>query len=490
MKLNKLGVFAVTFAAILAIAGCTGPDGDNTTITIDASTGAGGGTISLTCPAWTTPRAIDVATGKDVCALPTTILEDRDLTNSIIWLMEGRVTVGNGNGEIAANGMIDGTTPVLNVELSIQSGTELRGLTGTFANLIITRGSKIFARGTADAPILMSSSDDDLDGTGEWGGLIIHGYGEQNNCYDNSGSFLTVSAPLTPGVCNVDAEGESGFAGGFDNGDDSGIIQYLIVAEGGFEFAVGNEINGISFVAVGSGTTVDHIQVHNNADDGIEMYGGAVSMSHVVLTSNFDDSIDWDEGWQGNLQFVLVIQNNNGGNAIEADTTGNAGTFHSLPVLVNVTLIGGTNRDDLAVFKASSAGLVFNSIFTGLGGAPYTNCALSAAASEDAGTLKIENSITNCDTVDSGGNVELAGNTSVDPGLDAAFAATAGAATLGAPVDLSAFEATDSLYDNRSADLEDDDDFFIVETDYAGAVEPGTVAAEAWYADWTVDGSL
>jgi len=135
---------------------------------------------------------------------------------------------------------------------TIEAGVKVFGKTGTFANLFITRGSKLMAMGTKSAPIVFSSDDDGLDGSGEWGGLIMHGYAPHNECAVG-GSY-----------CDIDSEGESGFAGGYDPDDSSGVLRYVVVAEGGYEFSTGNEINGISLVSVGRGTEMDYIQVHGN----------------------------------------------------------------------------------------------------------------------------------------------------------------------------------------------------------------------------------
>ena len=153
-----------------------------------------------------------------------------------------------------------------NVKLPIAAVGQILGKVGTFANLVMTRGSNIMALGTADAPIVFSSDDDGFDGSGEWGGLILHGYGPHNECAEAGV------------VCNIDSEGESGFAGGYDANDNSGVLNYVVVAEGGYEFSAGNEINGISLVAVGRGTAMDYIQVDGNSDAGIDSYGGTANL--------------------------------------------------------------------------------------------------------------------------------------------------------------------------------------------------------------------
>lgn len=489
MELKKLTLAALVATLGIGLVGC-GSDGDTTTITVEGDTNTtggdntdGGGNVpsgpSELCPSWTTAKNRD-AEGNDVCALPSVITEDRTLTNDIVWLMEGRVTVGNGNQEMSTTqGLLENGDDVMEVTLTIQQGTEIKGAVGTFANLLITRGSKIDARGTAEAPIIFSSDDDDYEGTGEWGGLIIHGYGMHNEC---SG---------TP-TCNIDSEGESGFAGGFDNDDDSGRLSYVVLTEGGFEFAEGNEINGISFMSVGRGTQVDHIQVHANADDGIEMYGGAVNMKYVVLTDNLDDSVDWDEGYQGNLQYLIAEQINtdaNEGNAIEADTEGTT-DFYSMPFIMNATFLGSSFIDNLHRMKVSTGGFIFNSVLGGVDDATFENCVLV----EDAGTeanvntrLVYENIIADCNTFAlNGGGAPVAFGGAIDmvaADLNDLYASQAPEAVLGGVVDLTPYESDGDVMTNLTAELD-----FLDETDYIGAVDPA--ATEAWWEGWTLEGTL
>src|SRR5690606_17476053 len=116
-----------------------------------------------------------------------------------------------------------------------------------------------------------------------------------------------------------------------------------------YEFTPGNELNGIAFNAVGTGTVVDHVQVHYNGDDGIEMFGGTVNIKHAVLVGNGDDNIDWQLGWRGKLQHAIVIQDPTlGDHGIEADNTeANADAEPvSNPVLANVTFVGNTTSSN------------------------------------------------------------------------------------------------------------------------------------------------
>lgn len=476
MQLKKLAIATAVTASITGLYGCS--DGDKATINIDAPTTVtnpppanGGGSTggSSDCPEWAAskPRLAD---GTDVCQLPATILEDRTLTSDKRWFMESRVTVGNGNQEMSVDeGILANGNPVASATLSIQPGTQIVGQTGSFANLIITRGSKIMAEGTADAPIIFSSDDEGYDGTGEWGGLIMHGYAPHNEC---------LTADMGAVACNVDSEGESGFGGGYSPEDSSGVLRYVIVAEGGFEFATGNEINGISLIGVGSGTEMEYIQIHNNADDGIEYYGGTVNTRYLVLTGNLDDSIDWDEGWNGNVQYLLAIQGPDAtGNLIEADTEGTL-DFLSIPTIANATFIGGGANATAAVFKATSGGFIHHSVFTYDDAFQGETTCVNAQRAAQVGTeLVYTNVIADCDI---GGDVVLLPSLVSDVQLDANYASQAPEASAVGALNIEDINAT---YPVSVADPA----FFDV-TDYAGAVDPR--ASRPWFAGWTLEGSL
>lgn len=476
MKLKKLAIATAMLGSVGGLYGCS--EGDSATINIDAPTeivnppvdggGDGSGSAS-TCPDWSSARPKD-ADGNDVCQLPSTVLADRTLTSDKVWYMESRVTVGNGNQEMSIDeGTLASGDPVTNVTMTIEAGTQIKGQTGSFANLIITRGSMLMAEGTADAPIVFSSDDAGFDGAGEWGGLIMHGYAPHNEC---------LTADQGAVACNVDSEGESGFGGGYSPDDSSGVLRYVIVTEGGFEFATGNEINGISLIGVGSGTEMEYIQVNGNADDGIEFYGGSVSVRYMVLTGNQDDSVDWDEGWSGNLQFLLVDQGPDAtGNVIEADTEGTL-DFLSLPTIANATFIGGGSNATGAVFKATSGGFVHHSVFTYDDAFTAETTCVDASRAAQVGTeLVYTNVVVDCDV---GGDVVLLPALVSDVALDANYASQAPEAAAVGVLDIDNINAT------YSASLADP--AFFEATDYAGAVDPS--ASSAWFEGWTVSGSL
>ncbi|WP_129647041.1 hypothetical protein [Peristeroidobacter agariperforans] len=484
MRSNKLVLVAAAVASALGLSACS--DGDRSSLTIEGDTineapnnPTNPGNGVSTCPSFATSRP-QTSTGTNVCQLPSSISSSTILTADTIWYLADRVTVGNGNGEMSATpGTLANGLAVQNVTLTIEAGTQIKAQVGTFANIIITRGSKIMAEGTASAPIVFSSEDDNYDGTGEWGGLIIHGYAQHNTC----GTVSSVA-------CNVDAEGESGFAGGYNNADNSGSLRYVVVAEGGYEFAPGNEINGISFVGVGSGTVVDYIQVHNNKDDAIEMYGGTVNMKHLVLTNNLDDTIDWDEGYQGNIQYAIVNQAgaNTDGNAVEADTDGSTTSpMLSKPTLANFTFLVNTVDANATALnlKARTGGFFHNGIITLRPSSTVTSCVVVSGSGAQANrnvSMYFDNVIVNCGAGGAFGDAVLNQTTvfAVDPALAANYTTAVAQATLGANYDWAGFKAahTESLADTT----------FLEANNFLGAVNPN--GSNLWYQGWTLPGSL
>jgi len=284
-------------------------------------------------------------------------------------------------------------------------------------------------------------------------------------------------------ACNIDSEGESGFAGGYSEGDDSGVLRYVVVTEGGFQFAPGNEINGISLIGVGSGTTLEYIQIHDNSDDGIEYYGGSVNTKYLVVTGAGDDSIDWDEGFSGNIQYAIVRQSGaSEGNAIEADTDGSTTGFLSKPTLSNLTFIAGGSATTMVVLKARSGGFIHNSIFTANGGSAVASCFTISGAPAQAlrnTAIVVNNLITHCgsfgDTV-----LDQTTVTAVDPALSATYVPGVAAAALAAPIDFAAFNAANA---QSSADTG-----FLDNTAFIGAVNPS--GANLWFQGWTLPGTL
>ena len=150
----------------------------------------------------------------------------------------------------------------------------------------------------------------------QWGGIVINGNGITNNCTD---------AERAGNLCHVVSEGQPSNYGGNNNAESSGSLRYVIVKHTGFEVAPGDELNGITFNAVGSGTVVENIQVYSTYDDGLEFFGGAVNINNAIILYARDDSLDFSDGYAGTVANALVIQWQNDGNrCIELDNIGSA----------------------------------------------------------------------------------------------------------------------------------------------------------------------
>jgi len=300
------------------------------------------GTPSDSCPAGT---SVD-GSNASVCVLSGTYTEDLYLTNNFDYRIEGTVRIGDDNS--------------VNPTLTIEPGVTTYGTSGNDF-LWIDRGAKLIANGTPSAPIIMTSaSDADATATtrGEWGGLVINGNAPINGCSEGTE------------LCESAGEGNSGLFGGNDAEDDSGSLTYLIVKYAGFLINDLDELNGIAFQGVGSGTNVDYVQVHNNQDDGIEFFGGTVNAKHLYLTGNRDDSLDWTKGWTGYVQHVVIHQGTDTGDqGMEMDNNGDApdSSPRAQPVISNVTIVGNDNTDIGMLIREGTGGNFYNFVITGMG---------------------------------------------------------------------------------------------------------------------------
>jgi len=250
-------------------------------------------------------------------------------------------------------------------ELTILPGTVIKGAFGQGENaaaLIVTRGATIMAEGTENNPIIFTSEADQLNNNipvqarGLWGGVIILG-----------------SAPLnsSPGETSIDGIPtleKRGLYGGNNTNDNSGVFKYVSIRHGGSDIGAGNEINGLTLGGVGAATTFDYIEVIANADDGLECFGGAAQLKHLIISYCGDDFIDYDEGFSGKIQFALVYQDPNDGDRIgehDGGTTPEDGNPFAKPHFVNMTYIGrGLNGGKrLITFRDNAGGYYDNSIF-------------------------------------------------------------------------------------------------------------------------------
>lgn len=181
-------------------------------------------------------------------------------------------------------------------KLTIPAGTLIVTDGGTDRYIAVEKGGQIDIQGTASLPVIMRSNGS------KWGGLVICG-----------------NAPTTEGV---DAIAEVGglIYGGTDPGDNSGNIDYLIIEDSGAQINSESQYNGLSLYSVGSATTIDNLAIIDGADDGVEFFGGTVSVMNLYLENNEDDAVDWTEGWNGKVTNTYVLHTVEGfSTAIEAD---------------------------------------------------------------------------------------------------------------------------------------------------------------------------
>ena len=234
--------------------------------------------------------------------------------------------------------------------------------------LIIARDAQIFAEGTADEPVIFTSDlDDGNPGTLDekdnslWGGLILLGKAK-----------VSIDGSPEGQIEGIDATEPRGRFGGTNNEDNSGVLRYVSIRYTGAELAPGNELQGLTLGAIGSGTTIEYIEIFASSDDGIEFFGGHVDLKHIVVAWAEDDSFDWDIGWRGKAQFWFAIQRpdvgNHGGEWDGAEPDGVTDPYYSMPVLYNATFIGSgvgaenAKNSPAIIMRDATAGTVANSI--------------------------------------------------------------------------------------------------------------------------------
>lgn len=382
--------------------------------------------------------------------------------------------------------------------------------------LVVTRGARLLANGTASQPIVFTSERTGgatEPAPGNWGGLVLLGAAPTNN--DPSDGARIEGLPSDgPGVY-----------GGSDPAHSCGELTYVRVEYAGFIFGRNNELNGITIGGCGTGTVVHHVQVHRGLDDGIEVFGGTVNLHHAVVTGTGDDSLDWDLGWTGNVQFFLAQQRDAPGEerCIEGDNHPTVFTRTPLtsPTVYNFTCIGAGNAPgvsdarratlahDGVILRRGSAGTIRNSIFYGspdngiqiddqeTGAPPAPPADSDTVQLYTNGTIVIENNIlfdigdTGAEAIFRSDPLRVAGatatasaeivamltadNRNVDPGF------------AGNPNDLLApnFAPSAAVAGTMTAAVPTTPAGFWENVSYAGAVDPASTPATAWYAGWT-----
>lgn len=218
--------------------------------------------------------------------------------------------------------------------LTVEPGTIIIG-GDTRATLFITRGAKIIANGTAMRPIVFTSPKKVGErAQRDWGGLVLFGRAPVN---EPGGQAYLEGLPSQPQYA----------FGGTNPADDSGIVRYVRLEFGGYEIETNQEINGITLGGVGNRTILEYIQVHFNKDDSIEFFGGTTNARYLLFTSNADDGVDYDLGWQGNVQYLVAIKtqlNDENDSNPGGEGDGHPQNFELTPLtnpqIYNVTAIG------------------------------------------------------------------------------------------------------------------------------------------------------
>ncbi len=299
------------------------------------------------------------------------------------------------SGDVTANQTLGGVVYLdgfvhvkNNAVLTIQPGTIIRGKNDptTPGVLIITRGAKIMAQGTAANPIVFTSNETVANGRnpGDWGGLVLCGNGVIN----------TGGISQNPNVSKIEGFVTSSpdrYYGGTNDADNSGVLSYVRIEFAGVALdplTQNSEINGLTMGGVGSGTQIDHVQVSFSGDDSFEWFGGTVDAKYLIAYRGTDDDFDCDFGFRGRVQFGLGVKDPNisdvalatgESNGFEVDNNGTAPYLAlplTKPVFSNMTMVGakrdgtgtipaGDKHEAAMHIRRNAAIRIFNSLFLG-----------------------------------------------------------------------------------------------------------------------------
>lgn len=254
-------------------------------------------------------------------------------------LFEGN-TIGNGDKEFVFTGKQTLTKGVYHLkgwvyiadgaELTIEPGTIIKGDKATMSSLIVERGGKLIAQGTASEPIVFTSGE--AAGSrmpGDWGGVILCG-----KAPNNQREQQIEGGPRTK-------------HGGSDANDNSGVLSYVRIEFAGYPFGVDQEINGLTLGSVGSGTKIDHVQVSYSNDDSYEWFGGTVNCKYLIAFNGWDDDFDTDNGYNGSVQYGLSVRDpriadKSQSNGFESDNNadGALASPYTTATFSNMTFVG------------------------------------------------------------------------------------------------------------------------------------------------------
>ena len=236
--------------------------------------------------------------------------------------------------------------------ITIEPGAIFTATTSDVSGLVILKGSKINAVGTADSPIVFTS---DNKTPGDWGGVTLYG-----------------DAPikaLNGATTALSEDGNNQYYGGADANSNSGTMKFVRVEYGGRKIGDGtSETNSMTFYAVGAGTNLENLVAYKGTDDGFEFFGGTVSAKNLVSYGNYDDAFDWQDAWSGqNNSNWFAYQSGIGNFGMEIEASANAD--NTAPKVSNITLIraagtlpevSGSAEVSAIQFKKQGSGIFSN----------------------------------------------------------------------------------------------------------------------------------
>ncbi|MEM6641755.1 MAG: hypothetical protein AAF616_02145 [Bacteroidota bacterium] len=304
----------------------------------DAS--ASGYTTATTDFAWTAnlDGQSRTAPTEDTVMVSANITADATWTSDRVYQLTQRIIVTNG------------------ATLTIDAGTVIAGQAGNepenAAALMIARDGTLNAVGTAQAPIVFTSTVDNgsvavsTADVGLWGGLVVLGEAPVSADTEN---------PQIEGVPSSETLGQYG---GSTPGDNSGSLAYISIRHGGSEIFGGSEINGLTLGGVGSGTSISWIHIYANDDDGVEFFGGTVDLTNLYVEEVTDDAIDIDQSYAGTVSKFWVAVNSASDEVLEID--GREGSLDDTFTLMEgvATAVGGASIT--SEFKSQAKGAISN----------------------------------------------------------------------------------------------------------------------------------
>jgi hypothetical protein len=351
------------------------------------------------CPAGTTTPAGAAGSatsatqgGFKVCDIPQAITTSLTLPRipGIAYRFTGQTEVGT---DVGTTGADSGVT------LTIEAGAVLFANANEASNdlILVNRGAKISAIGTRDAPIIITSQQNLTNNgvsdasQGQWGGIILLGRAPTGVCAAGTGPN---NAGGTSTTCQNAIEGVTGrFYGGPTAADSSGTMQYVQIRYSGIAISDGNELQGLTLGGVGSGTTLDHIQSHNSADDGVEIFGGTANLRYMVMTGADDDGFDIDNGFRGFVQFMIAAQRTIGATADSFSTEIDSNAAEDLlprtfATYANFTFIQTSNAPAVIRQRGGSDMRFVNGVVKSPAGSACVNFIAQEVSQADRSTIR------------------------------------------------------------------------------------------------------